>query len=83
MPKQYGLVTGGGLNLRAQPDISSARLTQIFNNTTLIVVAHNDDWYSTACGTLTGYVMKRQPSHRIDFRGPRLTAFASSAYNTS
>ena len=59
MPTQYGLVTGGGLNLREQASASSTRLIQIPNNTTIAVADYNDDWYSTSYGTYSGYVMKQ------------------------
>lgn len=59
MPTQYGLVTGGGLNLRKQPSTSSDKLIQIPNNTTIAVVDYNDGWYSTTYGAYAGYVIKQ------------------------
>ena len=59
MPTQYGLITGGGLNLREQASASSTRLIQIPNNTTIAIVDYNDDWYSTSYGTYAGYVLKQ------------------------
>ena len=59
MPTQYGLVTGGGLNLREQASALSTRLIQIPNNTTIAVADYNDDWYITTYGTYTGYVLKQ------------------------
>ena len=59
MPTQYGLVTGGGLNLREQASTSSDRLIQITNNTTITIADYNDDWYSTSYGTYAGHVLKQ------------------------
>ena len=60
MSTEYGLITGGGLNLREQPSASSDRLIQIPNNTTITVADYNDDWYNTTYyGTYSGYVMKQ------------------------
>ena len=59
MPTKYGLVIGGALNLREQPSTSANRLTLIPNETTLAVTDHNDDWYATTYGSLSGYVLKQ------------------------
>ncbi len=59
MPAIYGVVVGGGLNLREQPDTSSARLALIPDGTLLAVNDRHDDWYRTTYGAYGGYVMKR------------------------
>ena len=59
MSISFGLVVGGGLNLREHPDASSARLALIPEGTTLAVADHNNDWYGATYGKHTGYVMKR------------------------
>ena len=59
MPTKYGLVIGGTLNLREQPSTAANRLTLIPNETTLAVTDHNDDWYATTFGSLSGYVLKQ------------------------
>ena len=59
MPTKYGLVIGGALNLREQPSTSANRLALIPNETTLAITDHNDDWYATTYGSLSGYVMKQ------------------------
>lgn len=59
MPTKYGLVIGGALNLREQPSTAANRLALIPNETTLAITDHNDDWYATAYGSLSGYVMKQ------------------------
>lgn len=59
MPTKYSLVVGGALNLREQPSTSANRLTLIPNETTLAVTEHNDDWYATTYGSLSGFVLKQ------------------------
>ena len=59
MPTKYALVVGGSLNLREQPSTAANRLTLIPNETTLAITNHNDDWYATTYGSLSGYVMKQ------------------------
>ena len=59
MPTKYALVVGGALNLREQPSTAANRLTLIPNETTLAITDHNDDWYATTYGSLSGYVMKQ------------------------
>ena len=57
MLTNYGLVIGGTLNLREQPSTTANRLALIPNETTLAVTDHNDDWYATTFGSLSGHVM--------------------------
>lgn len=59
MLTNYGLVVGGTLNLREQPSTAANRLALIPNETTLAITDHNDDWYATTYGSLSGYVMKQ------------------------
>lgn len=59
MPTKYALVVGGALNVREQPSTAANRLTLIPNETTLAITDHNDDWYATTYGSLSGYVMKQ------------------------
>lgn len=60
MSIKVGYVTGGTLNLRAQPNTSSTRLASIPNDYDLVLLYNGSGtpvWYSTIYGMHEGYVM--------------------------
>ena len=59
IPRIFGTVTGGRLNLRTAADSSASILASIPNETMLVVTDHNDTWYAATYGSHTGYVMKQ------------------------
>lgn len=61
MATYNGQVTGGGLNLRASASTSSSKLTQIPNNTQIVVSDYsgNSSWYCTTYGSYSGFVLKQ------------------------
>lgn len=61
MATYNGQVTGGGLNLRANASTSSNKLTQIPNNTQIVVSDYsgNSSWYCTTYGSYSGFVLKQ------------------------
>ena len=59
IPRIFGTVTGGRLNLRMAADSSASILASIPNETLLIVTEFNGTWYATTYGERTGFVMKQ------------------------
>ena len=59
IPRIFGAVTGGRLNLRMAADSSASILASIPNETLLIVTEFNGTWYATTYGERTGFVMKQ------------------------
>ena len=59
IPRIFGTVTGGRLNLRMAADSSASILASIPNETLLIVTEFNGTWYTTTYGERTGFVMKQ------------------------
>lgn len=61
MATYNGQVTGGGLNLRKSASTTSDKLTQIPNNTKIVVSDYsgNSSWYCTTYGSYSGFVMKQ------------------------
>ncbi len=49
---------GGGVNLRADPDIYSTVLTVVPNNSVVTIYAEVPDWYVVKYGNLEGYMSK-------------------------
>lgn len=61
MATYNGQVTGGGLNLRKSASTSSTKLTQIPDETKIVVSDYsgNSSWYCTTYGSYSGFVMKQ------------------------
>ena len=59
MSKHYGMVTGGGLNLRERNSTTSTSLTLIPNETTILVEEYDEEWYAAQYGAHDGFVMRK------------------------
>lgn len=61
MATYNGQVTGGGLNMRKSASTSSTKLTQIPDETKIVVSDYsgNSSWYCTTYGSYSGFVMKQ------------------------
>ena len=52
----YGYIHRDSVNLRAEPNTTSAVVATLARNTSLVVLGRSDDWYRVLAGTKTGYV---------------------------
>ena len=59
IPRIFGAVTGGRLNLRAAANSSAAIIASIPNETLLFLSEYNDTWYAACYGAHTGFVKKQ------------------------
>ncbi len=54
--EKKGIVTGNGVNVRKEPDLSAEVLTQLSKNTSVKVIGESNGWYKIVYENITGWM---------------------------